>query len=118
MLGACSTNGGSNPTPERADTQVPTDRHVISFANLPGRINSWRADGSQGIYLEVGVNQWYHATFMSRCTQLPFSEAIGIVTDGVNQVDRFSSIVVESPTGWERCWFRTFERIAGKPPSR
>lgn len=122
LLAACTGTGNQAPEMNRAkmnqaSADSPADRAVINFADLRGRINGWRADGSDAIYLEVGVNEWYHATFMSRCSQLPFSDTIGIVTDSLSQVDRFSSIVVGSPTGWERCWFRSFEKIEGEPPN-
>lgn len=95
----------------------PHERAVINFADLPHRIDSWQNNGAQGIYLKVGVREWYYASFLAPCLDLPFSEAIGIVTDGMNQVDRFSSIVVDGPSGLQRCWFKTFEKVDG-PPAR
>lgn len=92
---------------------------VINFADLPHTIDSWDADGIKGIYLRVGLNKWYHAVFMAPCLELPFHVSVGIVTDGLSQVDRFSSIIVGSHVGSspERCWFKSVDEVSG-PPGR
>jgi len=97
------------------DNMPPKGRAVINFANLPHRIDSWKEDGTKGVYLRVGVKKWYYATFMAPCINLPWVESIGIVTDGMGQVDHFSSIVVNSQTGTERCWFKAVDEVDGPP---
>ena len=91
-------------------------RAVIDFANLPHRIDSWQPDGSRGIYLKVGIRNWYYAAFTAPCLDLPYRMSIGIVTDGLDQVDRFSSILVKGPSGLQRCWFQTLTKVEGPPP--
>ena len=106
----------ASDTPAKVDENTtPKGRAVINFANLPHRIDSWKEDGTKGIYLRVGVNKWYYATFMAPCINLPWVESIGIVTDGMGQVDRFSSIVVNAHSGAERCWFKTVDEVDGPP---
>ncbi len=114
-LGGIAQAASDTPTASEQPAP-PKGRAVINFANLPHRIDSWQADGTKGIYLKVGVKQWYHATFMAPCIDLPYTETIGIATDGLAQVDKFSSIVVGSPGGMvQRCWFKSFEKLDGPP---
>jgi hypothetical protein len=108
----------SDQTSTKSDPATTKPGHaVINFANLPHRIDSWQGDGTKGIYLKVGIKKWYYASFMAPCVDLPFQNAIGIVTDGMGQVDRFSSIVVGGPGGPQRCWFKTVDEVKG-PPSK
>lgn len=110
---------GPSPATGEAGAEPPAGRAVIEFANFPHRIDDWRADGTRGIYLRVNVDEWYYGQFMGRCHGLPFAETIGIVTDGLGQVDRFSSILIEEAGGGiERCWFRRFGRSQGPPEER
>lgn len=89
---------------------------VINFADLPRRIDSWRAEGNQTLYLKVGVNDWYKAELRSPCTGLPFADTIALVTDGLNRVDKFSSILVDAGGGMpERCWFKSLTKVDGPP---
>lgn len=108
--------GASDTKSDKADsTTTPPGTAVIHFANLPHRIQSWTADGTKGIYLRVGVDTWYYATFRGPCVDLPFAQVIGIGSGPMNQVDRFSSIVVRSPSGPQRCSFKTVDRVKGPP---
>jgi hypothetical protein len=104
-----------NSSSKSDQTAVKPGHAVIDFANLPHRIDSWMADGTKGIYLKVGVNEWYHATFMGPCVDLPFHNAVGIVSDNMGRVDRFSSIVVNGPGGIQRCWFKAVDKVDGPP---
>ncbi|HKJ74299.1 MAG TPA: DUF6491 family protein [Alphaproteobacteria bacterium] len=105
----------SNTDAKIKEEPAPKGRAVINFANLPHRIDSWQADGTKGIYLRVGIKKWYHATFLSPCIDLPFVTHVGIVTDGMGQVDRFSSIVVNTTIGPQRCWFKAVDEVEGPP---
>lgn len=95
--------------PDDATTmeEIPSGRAVIDFAQFRGRIKDWRAEGNRAMLIQDSSNNWYRAEFMSPCHGLPFTDAIGFVTDATNQIDRFSSILVRH----ERCWFRSFQRI-------
>lgn len=89
---------------------------VINFADLPRRIDSWRAEGNQTLYLKVGVNDWYKAELRGPCIGLPFTDTIALVTDGLNRVDKFSSILVDAGGGSpERCWFKSLTKVDGPP---
>jgi len=93
----------------RADEEKPS-RAVIHFADLGG-IENWRADGPDAILIEGRNKGWYRATFFGSCIGLQFAETIGFVTDSGGDLDRFSSLLVDG----ERCWFRTFEKLAVAP---
>jgi len=126
LLAGCASPGQDAAQPassgktaadgERASKHVERgeDRAVVNFADLPHRIDDWQADGTHGIFLRVGLDDWYYASFMGPCHELPFAETVGIVTDGLGQVDKFSSILVErAGGGLNRCWFKNFTRVAG-----
>lgn len=111
-LSACSHDRSAEPigTPAastEADAPPPTGRAVIDFAQFRGRIKDWRAVRNEALLIEDSSGNWYRADFMSPCHGLPFTDAIGFVTDATNQIDRFSSIMVRH----ERCWFRSFQRV-------
>src|SRR5262245_54634578 len=65
----------------------------IHFANLGG-IWDWRADGDKGLYVQGRDRQWYYATLMSPCFDLPFAERVGFVTEPGGDFDKFSAILV------------------------
>lgn len=94
--------------PATEDQAPPKNRAVINFANFRGQINDWRAEGTKAIMIQSLDRKWYRAEFMAPCFGLPFTQTIGFVTDGLNQIDRFSSIVIR---GHERCWFKSFEEV-------
>lgn len=104
--------GTSAAMADGADPDVPKDHAVINFANLPHRINDWKAVGNKAILIEAPRGTWYKATFMSPCLDLPFAVRIGFVTDTMSQIDKFGSILV----GHDRCWFKTFEHVS--PPKK
>jgi hypothetical protein len=103
IIGGCATqNQGSAP--------------VIAAAGIPfvqfGNIFTWQADGEKGIYIESRQRQWYYATFIMPCRNLPFEqERIGFRTTPTLPLDKFDSIVVDG----EPCYFQTFDKVAGPP---
>lgn len=119
VLAALLASGAAGPAAASDDAQKNADqkaaekgRAVINFADLPGRIDGWRAEGDQTLYLKVGVDDWYRAELMSPCIGLQFTESIGLVTKGLNRVDKFSSILVEGAGGQpERCWFKSLTKV-------
>jgi Family of unknown function (DUF6491) len=91
VLGAALA-GAAEP---RSDfqTKPATQEARIPFADLGG-IRNWVADGETGLYIEGNHNQWYHATLMSHCLDLPYAERIGFVVEPDQSFDKFSAIVV------------------------
>lgn len=112
---ACATGG---PTSAEADNHANADTTIndraasIPFANYRGRIRDWRDLGREAMLLQTDTGNWYRATFMGSCHNLPFAETIGFVLDGTRQIDKFSSIVVRGAGGMvEECWFKSFEEV-------
>lgn len=113
MLVGTSAMADSHAKDEKQDKATSHgNRASIPFADLRGQIRDWRDQGRDAILVEGAGGQWYRAEFMSPCNGLPFSETIGFVLDGTNQVDKFGSIVVRQAGGrTEECWFKSFEAI-------
>lgn len=84
----------------------------IPFTNH-GSIDNWQADGRDALYVQGLGRQWYHATLMAPCQELPFANAIGFETRGTNDFDRFSTIVVRG----QRCPVKSVVR-SGPPPRK
>lgn len=80
---------------------------TIPFVDLGG-IEDWRAVGDEAILIKARNDEWYHASFFSRCMGLNYSTAVGFVTQPAGSLDKFSSILVDG----ERCWFKDLTRIS------
>jgi hypothetical protein len=83
----------------------------IPFVNM-GSIENWTADGDSALYIQDLHRKWYHATLMGPCTDLPFVDAIGIETRGVDTLDHFGTIIVRH----RRCAIQSF--VASGPPPK
>jgi hypothetical protein len=93
-----------------AFAEPPASEPSIPFANVDG-IRDWSADGTKGIYIQSRNGQWYHASFMALCIDLPYAEHVGFVTEpGSGSFNRFSSITVHG----QRCPVKTFAQ--SEPP--
>ena len=80
------------PTPpEGREASIP----FVRF----GQIDDFAADGNRGIYLRDRGRRWYYASILGPCTGLPFAQRIGVVTRGIDRLDRFGTILVDG----ERC---------------
>jgi hypothetical protein len=90
-----------------AAASTAADRVAIHFADL-GNIRNWYSNSTEELYVENLRGNWYRITFWSPCQELPFAIGIAFVTDGLGDLDKYSSILV----GGERCYFRTFEESA------
>jgi hypothetical protein len=82
----------------------------IPFVNH-GSIRSWRADGRDAVFIQDVSGDWYRATLMGSCSDLPFAEAVGFDAGTVGRLDKFSAIVVRG----QRCPFTSL--VASAPPS-
>jgi hypothetical protein len=74
-------------------------------------IRNWQATARDTLYIEGPRRQWYRATLMSPCLDLPFTETIGFETRGTPTFDRFSSIVVRG----QRCPLTSLVRSSPPP---
>jgi hypothetical protein len=92
------------------EVSAPRQPASIPFVSLGG-VRNWRAEDDTVLLIENAHGVWYRATFFGRCPGLRYEIELAFVTDGMNQLDRFSSVLVDG----QRCWFRSFERIEPEP---
>jgi hypothetical protein len=88
----------------------------IPFANNGG-IYNWQVVDDKTLLIESQGHQWYKATFMSSCTDLPFAERVGFESNPDGSFDRFSAVQV----GHQRCQVVSFVRTtapAKKPADK
>lgn len=78
---------GADPTPTpAAETQAS-----IPFANHQG-IYDWRVVDSRTVLIQGLDRQWYRASLMTSCFDLPFAQTIGFETNPDGSFDKFSAI--------------------------
>lgn len=102
-LAGCAGQGQKAQSATRAEAGIP-------FTEM-NNIYDWRADGSAGIYIQTDRHDWYHATFMAPCNNLPFTEHVDIHSTPGLSLSKFDSIEVRG----EDCYFRTMEQVPGPP---
>jgi hypothetical protein len=89
-------------------TRAPAETS-IPFANMGG-IRDWKAVDDETLYVQDVRRNWYIARLMAPCTDLMFASAIGFETKGVNQLDKFGTVIVRG----QRCQIASF--VASGPP--
>lgn len=99
------------PAPATAATATAAQEASIPFPNS-GSIRTWEATDRDTLYIQGPGRQWYRATLLAPCLDLPFTEAIGFETRGTSTFDRFSSIVVRG----QRCPLSSL--VKSDPPPR
>ena len=77
----------------------------ISFAHHT--IRDWKAESPRSMLIETISGHTYRATFMNRCHDLPFREAVGFETSPGGTFDKFSSVYV----GGQKCIIKSLEKI-------
>ncbi|HLG86729.1 MAG TPA: DUF6491 family protein [Alphaproteobacteria bacterium] len=106
LFAAISLLAACQPKSQTAASE-PASIPFVEFGN----IYDWAGDGTRGIYIESSNGQWYYATFIAPCIQLPFAETIGFKTIPPLPLDKFDSIIVRG----EQCSFATLDRVPGLP---
>jgi hypothetical protein len=86
VLAAPAMAQPQSPPPAERAARIP----FVSFGN----VRDFRAVGRDIVYLQDAHRNWYRATLLQPCLDLPFAEAIGIDASGTNSVDRFSTLIV------------------------
>ena len=90
----------ASPVSVSAATAKPAQSEDASVPFIDhGAIRDWRADGDRVIYFQDSGRQWYRATLMNNCLDLPYAQAIGFDARGTNTFDRFSAVIVRG----QRC---------------
>jgi hypothetical protein len=63
----------------------------IPFANHHG-IYTWKVVNDKTVLIQSQDRQWYKATLMTACFDLPFAETIGFETNADGSFDKFGAI--------------------------
>lgn len=79
-----------------------TKEESIPFADM-GSIRNFDPVDSHTILIEDVHGQWYKASLMGPCIDLPFANAVGFDVGGTRTLDRFSSVIVDG----NRCAFQS-----------
>jgi Family of unknown function (DUF6491) len=82
-----------------APAQAGTDaREVGVEASIAfpshGGVRNFRADDDRGVWIEDQRRNWYYASFMGRCRDIRWVDAIGFDTYGSSRLDRNSRLIV------------------------
>jgi Family of unknown function (DUF6491) len=72
---------------------APESQAQIAFANHGG-IYDWQVVNDRTLLIQGQNRQWYKATLLSACFELPFTETLGFESNADGSFDKFSSIKV------------------------
>ena len=110
MLAAMASVPAAAASPSRVGGGEEEAR--IPFVSLNG-VRNFHAVGKDVVYIQDARRNWYRASLMTSCLNLPFAQAIGVDTRGTNSLDRFSTLILEG----ERCQLQSLVR-SGPPPKK
>lgn len=103
LIAGCTSQSQTGKAPAAAAdaslTSIPFIRDIYT----------WQPDGTKGLYIQLDNKQWYYATFMSPCIDLPYATGIGFRTQPPLSLDKFDSVVVQGRT----CFFKSLDPSAG-----
>jgi len=103
----------SKPVKNEEPPGVTGPETSIHFINLPDSIMGWQANGEDGLWIQDMRKQWYYARIMAPCNGLEFAVELGFKNRGLNQLDRFSEVIVPGGTG--RCQLESLRKSAPPP---
>ncbi|WP_313809275.1 DUF6491 family protein [Sphingobium sp.] len=103
LLIAGGTASAAKQPPARSEASIPFVNH--------GGVWNWQADGSRGVYVQDQHRRWYYAQLMGNCHDLPFANAVGFETRGIDTLDRFGAVIVRG----QRCPIISFTHSDGPP---
>ncbi|WP_240334186.1 DUF6491 family protein [Sphingobium estronivorans] len=104
------TGAMASAAPMAAARQPVPAEASIPFVNHGGVWN-WQADGSHGLYVQDQHRRWYYAKLMGNCFDLPFANAVGFETRGIDTLDKFGTVIVRG----QRCPIMSFTLSDGPP---
>lgn len=114
MMGACASPGGGKTAKKpSAAAEAATAEVATSNVQVPRyRIRDWSAPNDHTLIVMADDGTRYRAETLGPCLGLDFANRLGFVNKGgFEQVDRYSSVVLDDGT---RCAFRSFDKL--KPP--
>lgn len=110
---ALALGGTALPAAEEGRTELGAEAS-IPFVNSGNAVREWQADGLDGLWVQDAHKQWYYARLIGPCHGLDFALQIGFDNRGVDNLDRFSTLLVP---GHGRCAIQSFTKSEA-PPKR
>ena len=108
-LAGCGSDD-PNQKPRLEESPATASMEFVDFGN----IFDWRGDGTDGIYIQSDHRKWYHATFVTPCQNLPYTEHVDVHTTPPSSASKFDSIEVRG----EDCYFKSLDEVSGPPGAR
>lgn len=88
---ALVASGGTAIAAESAEASIP-------FVSLRDSIQGWQADGETGLWIQDSRKAWYYAKIQAPCPGLPTAPRLGFEARTLNQLDKFSYVLVPNNT--------------------
>jgi hypothetical protein len=112
-LSACASGTARQPgVQEKADTTADVAQPNAQIPRI--RIRDWSVPNDHTIIVVSDDGTRYRAQTIGPCTGLNFTNRLAFVNrGGFQQIDRFSSVVLDDGT---RCTFQSFDKLA--PPEK
>lgn len=99
--------------PTTAQETAPAAAAKEARIPFPAMVSDFRTDGTDTLYLRAG-RQWYRATFIAPCLDLPWAWQIAFKpSGGIGGIDRFTTILLPHR---EECRLASLVKIDGTPP--
>jgi hypothetical protein len=95
LLSAASANAG----PRSPDLSLQSGIEAAILVSQNGGLQSFEADGNDGIWLQDLRGRWYYGKFSSNCPGVKFTNKIGYEVGSTAVFDKFSAIIVTN----QRC---------------
>ena len=111
MLSGCSTTSGqrTQARAERREADLTAPVAQASAQVQRYRIKDWSVPNDHTVIVVTDDGTRYRAQTLGPCQGLDFANRVGFVNrGGFNQIDRFSSVVLDDGT---RCPFQTFDKL-------
>jgi hypothetical protein len=102
-LGACAANR------DRSSPDAMASISQGSAELMTSRVRNWSAPNDDTLMIEAVDGRHYQARLFGPCPGLTFANRLAYVTRGMNQLDRFATVVLPDGT---RCPFQSFTRIS------
>jgi hypothetical protein len=97
---------------DEGPTGLDTKEATIPFLNQKSALNSWKADGQTGLWIQDARKQWYYAKLFTPCQGLEFTSQVGFRNKVLNQLSRDSEVLLSNG---ERCPFQSLRKSDAPP---
>ncbi len=109
LAAAATLGSGALAAPAAATADQEASIHFVNLRSL----RTFDPVSRETIYFQDWNRQWYRASVLGFCFNLPWATRLGVDTHGTNSLDRFSTIIVDG----DRCQLNSLVR-SGPPPKK